>query len=225
MFAKTCSLDRRAIAASFGFERGSACVVWQQMRAKNKSNSAQVIVTLVRRYLNAKRKVQVSVCVAGAQRISSLDEAGDKQPLSSEMRCMSEVGRPCDNGRVGIEEPSEKCQAPIQSCGRRGLLFCQRSFLQVANVTETTSLQQNMETSSQAVVLDEDCRGHDSVIEAEILWTMKVVSSHYSYRSSCWIENVPVLETALATWEHLKQAELEIASLENEIHTKTVLLS
>ncbi|KAH8022791.1 hypothetical protein HPB51_005156 [Rhipicephalus microplus] len=77
---------------------------------------------------NAKRKVQVSVCVAGAQRISSLDEAGDKQPLSSEMRCMSEVGRPCDNGRVGIEEPSEKCQAPIQSCGRRGLLFCQRVF-------------------------------------------------------------------------------------------------
>lgn len=35
MTAKTSSLDRRAIAASFGFETGSACVVWQQMRARN----------------------------------------------------------------------------------------------------------------------------------------------------------------------------------------------
>lgn len=58
------------------------------------------------------------------------------------------------------------------------------SFLQAANVTETTSQRENTETSSRAATLDEDCRRHDSVIEAEILWTMKVVSSHYSYSSS-----------------------------------------
>lgn len=58
------------------------------------------------------------------------------------------------------------------------------SFLQAANVTETTSQRENTKTSSRAATLDEDCRRHDSVIEAEILWTMKVVSSHYSYSSS-----------------------------------------
>ncbi|KAH7952583.1 hypothetical protein HPB52_024181 [Rhipicephalus sanguineus] len=35
---------------------------------------------------DARRKVQVSVCVAGAQRVSSLGEAGDKRPLSNEVR-------------------------------------------------------------------------------------------------------------------------------------------
>ncbi|KAM7315363.1 uncharacterized protein ISCGN_005147 [Ixodes scapularis] len=77
---------------------------------------------------DARQKVQVSVCMAGAQRISSLGEAGDKRLLSSEVRSMSEVGRHCNNGGVGVEEPSEKCQAPIQSCGRRGLLFRHEFF-------------------------------------------------------------------------------------------------
>ncbi|KAH7951197.1 hypothetical protein HPB52_006254 [Rhipicephalus sanguineus] len=54
-----------------------------------------------------------------------------------------------------------------------------RSFLRAENVTETTSQRESTETSSRAATLDEDCRRHGS--------------------------NVPVLERALATWEHLKQ--------------------
>lgn len=61
------------------------------------------------------------------------------------------------------------------------------SFLQAANVTGTTSQRKNTETSSRAATLDKDCRRLDSVIEAEILWTIKVVSSHYSYSSSATV--------------------------------------
>lgn len=38
--------------------------------------------------------------------------------------------------------------------------------------------------SSQAMNLDRACQTHDMVTDAEILWTLKVVTSHYSYRSS-----------------------------------------
>lgn len=38
--------------------------------------------------------------------------------------------------------------------------------------------------SSQAMDLEGACKTHEMVTDAEILWTLKVVTSHYSYRSS-----------------------------------------
>ncbi|XP_070390112.1 uncharacterized protein [Dermacentor albipictus] len=59
------------------------------------------------------------------------------------------------------------------------------SLVQARNLTSAAPLgTATTATSSRAATLEEDCRKHDSVIEAEILWTMKVVSSHYSYSSS-----------------------------------------
>lgn len=56
--------------------------------------------------------------------------------------------------------------------------------LSVASFVQTANLVSEAISSSRTATLDIYCRKHDSVIEAEISQTMKVVPSHYSYSCS-----------------------------------------
>ncbi|KAL1417359.1 hypothetical protein MTO96_026938 [Rhipicephalus appendiculatus] len=51
-------------------------------------------------------------------------------------------------------------------------------------LTASSSERFTSSAPSQATDLSSACKSHEVVTDAEILWTLKVITSHYSYRSS-----------------------------------------
>ncbi|KAG0443729.1 hypothetical protein HPB47_014592 [Ixodes persulcatus] len=58
------------------------------------------------------------------------------------------------------------------------------SYLPASDLVPDTPRHKHADANTlRAATLDADCRKHEMAVEAEILWTMKAVSSHYSYNS------------------------------------------